>query len=83
METHTSAQAAGLSDVRQAASGKAAARDELIERGMAAVRELDPVTRNVFAGDAPNLSAWLSASRVERTPRPNRNADTQPPATGV
>ncbi|MGB9180407.1 MAG: hypothetical protein WCB68_14335 [Pyrinomonadaceae bacterium] len=46
-----------------------AAIDELIERGMRAVRELDPVMRNVFAADPARLAAWLSASHVERAPK--------------
>lgn len=58
-----------------------AAIDDLIERGMGAVRELDPLMRNTFADDAPNLAAWMSACRVERSPRPNRpRADAPPPA---
>lgn len=58
-----------------------AAIDDLIERGMIAVRELDAVVRNVFANDPAKLAAWLSASHVERSPRSAKGATTpQPPA---
>jgi hypothetical protein len=51
--------------------------DDLIERGMNKVRELDPVMRNLYAANTGKLAAWLSASRVERAPR----RTPQPPAT--
>ncbi len=57
-----------------------AAIDELIERGMRAVQELDPVMRNTFTADAANLAGWLSASRVERSPRPAKGKKAGPPA---
>jgi hypothetical protein len=44
-----------------------AAIDDHVERGMNALRELDPIMRNTFADDPANLAAWMSASRVERT----------------
>lgn len=43
--------------------------DDLIERGMNTVRELDPIMRNIFDDNPGKLAAWLSASRVERAPR--------------
>jgi hypothetical protein len=46
-----------------------AAIDDLIERGMNTVRELDPIMRNIYAENTGKLAAWLSASRVERAPR--------------
>ena len=46
-----------------------AAIDAEIERGMTAVRQLDPVIRNIFASDPATLAAWFSASHVARTPR--------------
>ncbi|MDT4895912.1 MAG: hypothetical protein QOH25_989 [Acidobacteriota bacterium] len=49
--------------------------DNLIERGMKTVRELDPIARNIFDENPGKLAAWLSASRVERAPR----RATQPP----
>jgi hypothetical protein len=49
-----------------------AAIDDLIEHGMKAVQELDPIMRNTFADDPAKLAGWLSASRVERTPRRNK-----------
>lgn len=53
-------------DVHVAAT---AAIDREIERGMNAVRELDPVVRNKFASDSATLAAWSSATHVERNPR--------------
>lgn len=57
-----------------------AAIDEVIERGMALVRELDAIVRNKFRTDAATLAAWESARHVERSPR--RKGETSvPPAT--
>jgi hypothetical protein len=53
-----------------------AAIDREVERGMSAVRELDPVVRNSFASDPATLAAWFSASHVERSPK----RQPQPPA---
>ncbi len=50
LETHASAQTAGRSTVRQAASGKAAARDELL-------RDLEAISRK--ARDARRFSGRL------------------------
>jgi hypothetical protein len=58
-----------------------AAIDELIERGMEVVSELDPIMRNIFTDDAATLAAWSSASRVERAPRRNRTQSPAPPAS--
>jgi hypothetical protein len=55
-----------------------AAIDREIERGMNAVRELDPVVRNKFASDPATLAAWLSATHVERNPRRKRAAPAPP-----
>lgn len=57
-----------------------AAIDDLIERGMIVVRELDSVMRNIYANDPANLAAWLSASHVERPPRSNKGARPTKPA---
>jgi hydrogenase maturation factor len=43
-----------------------AAIEDATERGISALRELDPIMRNTFADDPVKLAAWLSASRVER-----------------
>jgi hypothetical protein len=53
--------------------------DDLIERGMRIVRELDPIMRNLFENEPGKLAAWLSASHVERAPR--RKAKQQQPTT--
>lgn len=39
------------------------------ERGRQAVRELDAIVRNLFAGEDETLAGWESASHVERAPR--------------
>ena len=54
--------------------------DDLIERGMRALRELDPIMRNIFADDPAKLAAWLSASRVERSARHNKTEHVKPKA---
>jgi len=51
--------------------------EDLIEQGMALVRELDTIMRNLFRDDPAMLAAWRSASHVERTPR--RPAPTPEP----
>ena len=59
-----------------------AAIDTEIERGMNAVRELDPIMRNTYAADPATLAGWMSASRVERSPRRTTapvTPPTQPP----
>lgn len=50
--------------------------DDLVDRGMSTVRELDAIMRNTFAGNPAKLAAWLSASHVERNPQ--RNTPTAP-----
>ncbi|HKC63968.1 MAG TPA: hypothetical protein VKB86_10040 [Pyrinomonadaceae bacterium] len=50
--------------------------EDLTERGMRIVRQLDPIMRNLFENEPGKLAAWLSASRVERAPR--RKAKQQP-----
>ena len=62
-----------------------AAIDDVIERGVQTVRELDVYVRNKHAGDPATLAAWTSASHTERTPRraPAANApapENAPPA---
>jgi hypothetical protein len=58
-----------------------AAIDTEIERGMNAVRELDPFMRNTFSSDPATLAAWQSASHVERAPRRTQTEATTTPAT--
>lgn len=43
-----------------------AAIEEVIERGMEIVRELDAIVRNKFRDDKPKLAAWESARHIER-----------------
>ena len=62
-----------------------AAIDTEIERGMNAVRELDPVMRNTFSSDPATLAEWQSASHVERPPRrtPVPTTTPTPPASST
>lgn len=55
-----------------------AAIDELIERGMNAVRELDAIVRNTARHDPAALAEWLSASHVERAAQHAVNKPAQP-----
>jgi hypothetical protein len=55
-----------------------AAIDAAIERGMNAVRRLDPIVRNRLGQDAAGLAAWESARHIER---PSRSADPEEPET--
>jgi hypothetical protein len=56
-----------------------AAISSSLERGMKLVRELDPIIKNKFRGDAAALAAWASASHVERPPK--KRAPRTTPAT--
>jgi hypothetical protein len=56
-----------------------AAISAALERGMKLVRELDPIVKNKFRGDAATLAAWASASHVERPPK--KRAPRTTPAT--
>jgi hypothetical protein len=56
---------------------------EAARQGLAAVRELDAIVRNVFAGNEAQMAAWESASRVERAPQRAQDEEespTEPPA---
>jgi hypothetical protein len=59
-----------------------AAIDDATERGIAALRELDPIMRNTLADDTVGLAAWLSASHVERAARRGRKENGKPIAQG-
>ena len=56
-----------------------AAIDELIERGLRIVRELNALVRNTVSDDASALAAWESASRVEKPTRRGRNKSNGAP----
>lgn len=58
-----------------------AAIDGAIERGMAAVRELDAIVRNTFRDDPAALAGWTSASHVERAARGADTATKTPQGT--
>ena len=42
---------------------------ESIRRAMIALRILDPVMKNIYAGNIGKLAAWLSASHIEKAPK--------------
>ena len=52
---------------------------EAARQGLEAVRELDTIVRNIYAGNEAELAAWESASHVERAPR--HAEEEEPPAT--
>jgi hypothetical protein len=52
--------------------------DAELERGVGALRELDPIMRNTLADAAVKLGAWLSASHVERPARRNKAEEVKP-----
>jgi hypothetical protein len=54
--------------------------DEALAAGLAALRELDPVLRNKFRGDALMLLAWEQTSRVQRGPAARKAAPDDPAA---
>lgn len=66
---------------QRVASG--AAIDEAMERGVKALKQLDRVMRNVLRDDVETLTAWITASHVERVPHRRRQAPVapQPPTT--
>lgn len=55
-----------------------AALAEAAQTGLAAVRELDPIVRNVYKGNETELAAWESASHVERAAR-RAEEEEEPP----
>lgn len=57
-----------------------AAIDDVIERGMILLRQLDAIVRNKFRDDPSKLAAWTSASHVERAPRTRREQGATTPA---
>lgn len=56
-----------------------AAIDELIERGIRIVRELDALVRNIFSNDGSALAAWESASHVEKPTRRGKSKSNGSP----
>lgn len=53
---------------------------EETRQGLEAVRELDAIVRNVYASNEAELTAWESASHVERAPRHAEEEEEEPPA---
>jgi hypothetical protein len=54
--------------------------EELVERGMEAVRRLDRIIKNKFDDDPIILAAWERAKHVERPTRPAPDVETLPVA---
>jgi hypothetical protein len=54
--------------------------EDATERGVHALRELDPIMRNTLADDPLKLGAWLNACHVERPARRNKTDDAKPSA---
>jgi hypothetical protein len=52
---------------------------EAAQEGLEAVRELDAIVRNVYAGNEAELAVWESASHVERAPRRAQEDEEEPP----
>jgi hypothetical protein len=60
-----------------------AAVGRLIKAGMAEVTQLDAIMRNKYARNPDKLTAWDSASHIERAPKREKKAEgatTPPPA---
>ena len=51
---------------------------EAAQQGLVAVRELDAIVRNVYAGNEAELAAWESASHVERAPQRAQEEEPAP-----
>ena len=67
---------------KRARKAAVAAIDEAMDRGIEAVRRLDPVVRNKF-GARPNvLAEWESARHTQRAPRSQTGAGNNPDAAG-
>lgn len=55
-----------------------AAIDDAISRSMKALKQLDAIMRNVLRDDVEMLTAWITASHVERVPRRRSKAPVEP-----
>lgn len=54
--------------------------DEALERGINIVRQLDAIVRNKYRDNPAQLSAWQSASHIERSPQRAPQEKQPPPA---
>jgi hypothetical protein len=54
---------------------------EAAEQGLAAVRELESIVRNIYGDNEAELAAWESASHVERAPRRAEEEEETPATT--
>ncbi|HEV2862474.1 MAG TPA: hypothetical protein VGX48_15785 [Pyrinomonadaceae bacterium] len=75
----------GQSASKGAGKSASASIDGAIERGLDAVRRLDPIIRNKFSDEPAVLAEWESARRIRRGPRSqadggaNNEQPAQPP----
>jgi hypothetical protein len=84
LATNIDAYAAALTEQNTARGESitaAASIDAAIDRGMDALRQLDPIVRNKLHNNTATLAAWLSAKRVERAPRRNNSSTPTTPQT--
>jgi hypothetical protein len=59
-------------------TASSAAIDEAVEQGMKALKQLDRVMRNVLRDDIETLTAWMTASHVERLPHRRKQPPVAP-----
>ncbi|HST23410.1 MAG TPA: hypothetical protein VLR90_20020 [Blastocatellia bacterium] len=59
-------------------TASSAAIDEAMERGLKALKQLDRVMRNVLRDDIEMLTAWITASHVERVPHRRKQSPAAP-----
>ena len=51
---------------------------EAAEQGLEAVRELDAIVRNIYAGNEAEMAAWESVRHVERAPQRAQEEEEEP-----
>ncbi len=71
--------AAGQAEAWAARVASTASLAEAARQGLETVRELDAIVHNIYAGNETELTAWESASRVERAPRRAAEEEEEPP----
>jgi hypothetical protein len=78
---------ADIADLESAIGGQASGRgqgvaanaaiDDMIDKGVATVRQLDAIMKNKYSNNPAVLAQWISVSHVERDPR--RSSPAAPP----
>ena len=54
--------------------------DQVIDRGMDAVKQLNAIVKNKFINEPAKLATWASAKHTERSPRSSPVEETPEPA---